>query len=250
MKKTLRILAVILAVCLMCTVFTGCDFVDDLEECYAYYNSNGDIVYKDKIYRSLPQYDEINFGNTEDYLNVVEEDTPVLISEMVGEYGTLSENGIFIETTSLYCRQDKYDFVKDKLDNGYEIVNYGYEYDVVDEEEDIFSLDFSYEYEIYEFSDEEVAAVDDVLQNVTPIAEAADNFSNNCEYTIYVSGYDKDYLFMRDCYSILIDKGEYYIEVTDEYYNPIIRKVPQKYNNLFEKLSKKYIDSYDELYWE
>ena len=246
MKKIIRILAIIVVICLTCTCFTGCRFVDEMRESYAYYNENKEIVYNSAIYIALPISEEINFEYPVSDLYITDGEVPVLLSEILGEWCELSKNKVFISTESgrIYCRKDKYDSVTERIENGFEVTKYAYEYDEIDE--DVSDLDIFYmpETKKYIFSKEELAAIDDIFKNVAPVLEADDDFSYNCDWRIDIYGYSEDEMFYKDGYAILIERNEYYIEEQDEYYNPIVRKVPKKYNKLFNKLTKKYIDSY------
>ena len=250
MKKIIRILAVIVLISLTCTCFTGCDYVDKMREQYAYYNENKDIVYQDNIYKKLPVRQEVYFQYPSSELYVTDGEMPILLAEVMGEWCELSEDKAYVLTNDgrVFCRKDKYDSVVDRIENGFEVETYLYEYEVESTDELDFWEYYSYDTKRRIFTKEEIAAVKDVLNNVEPVTEDTQYFSDSAEYSFAVYGCSEDLLLYEESFYIIVDKRDYYIEINDEYYNSIVRKVPSKYNKLFKELTKDYVESYN-AYW-
>ncbi len=237
LKKSLRITALILSALLLCSVFTGCDMLDEMRRAHAVKSENDNIILNGNEYKYVP------FGSPTALFNldlvptsdiyVTEPDVPVLLSEGFYEfYGYVSEDGKFLYVydedynSIYYCRTDVYDTLIERLDEPFvpEVLAYAYSYYDYENDVDI--------YDSYILTEEEQNAVEDVLRSVEPVQQ--ENYSVY-QAESYCDLYEcsEDLIFNRMVLSIEYKNGRY--AVAREIGNGIteVHRVPDELVNIF-----------------
>ncbi len=114
MKRTVKIISLLLAILVIGAALTGCNKLDEMRATHAVWTSqdNGDsITLGDKVYKRTKVPSRIlNMGKDVILLSITDNDVPVLLSEEFGNTGRLSADGKFITTnggiadiTNAYC---------------------------------------------------------------------------------------------------------------------------------------------------
>ena len=168
MKKTVKIMALISVICIMMASLSGCNFIKDLRSNRIVKNEDGNLLYDGKVYIKLPECGDLYFKydySSDQILYIAEKDEPVLYSYFKSDYCDLSKDKILIEdyNCDVYCREDKYDSVIQRIENGFTCEKYIYTYEVYDESEDLF--DYSWEEKDRLFNDSEVEMINNIFSN-------------------------------------------------------------------------------------
>lgn len=247
MKKSARIIALVLSLVTLCLSLSSCDFIDKMRENQGFWNEDGSIKWNGETYKLLPkcEYFAPEVEGSDNVIYVTESDVPVLLTNFYGEDFLLSKNGIFLMnedplyvSTDIYCRSDKYDETVAYLKTPGILSEYCYIYYAYND-------DNVYEERRYQLTESEKAAVTSVLKaNPT---KGTDENPEDYEYIIDLWLCSKDMLFMRDlnC-SILIQKGGSYLlsvekqdgDALSTYYY----SVPDSMNATFDKLVSIYVE--------
>lgn len=238
MKKFAKIVILCLCTALLCVSLTGCDFIDEMRECQAFYNEDGNIVLEGNVEYipiQIPEGLQVSV-DYEEMVYVTERDVPVLLSEAFGATYYKSKDEIFLEhyegdsdVNIYYCRADKYDFVEELVGKDYVPAGYVYTYYdyIVGEEKE------------YHLTGAQSQAVEAVLSTVTPTV-IPDNYEIywDCLIETYTYGeqdilrrYEFDIGLVNETYSIVIDGENIY-------------EVPVEYNSTFERITEKYLEQY------
>lgn len=237
MKKWKRWIAVALAT-LLCFSLCGCSELEQMRAEHAVWQEDGSILWNGAVYREL----ELNDSNREldfayDYVTiyVTEPDVPVLLSEMFGDGMDVCANGTLIKfydyrndyRYKLYCREDAYDEMVNKLENGVNMNTYLYYYWDYDRQESV----------PYYLTEEQSYAIHTVLTTVIPVP--IEDFSELIEDELYLYICDDSRLFEQDTGKWLsITESRYCISLYDEIY-----AVPVEYAAIFTEIWKAYDDS-------
>lgn len=251
MKKIVKIVALISILCVMMSALSGCSYIDDLRQGKVVLDENGNLIYKDNVYIKLEEYcDELYIDydfNKELEMYISKEEEPVLYGYFKMDFCSLSKDEILIEDFDgeIYCREDKYDSVVDKIENGFTPKKYMYTYEVYKEGS---FLDYEWEEKIRYLTESDLAKAKEVFASVPPIENGA-NMINNSDYYVEVYGCTEDLMFRDYVFDIFYLDGKYYLQTEDEYYNPLVYEVLAKYNKDFKKMIKEYADSFDEMYY-
>ncbi|MBR4073167.1 MAG: hypothetical protein IKK24_04410, partial [Clostridia bacterium] len=192
MKKTVKILSLILAV-VFCFTLCGCDNLDSMRKEQAVYTEMGSIIYNGNEYYLLPECDNLQIvSDNYEYAYVTAKDVPVLLSTFLGEEYVVSDDGVFLYSESIqgrYCRKDKYESVLHRIENGYTPEGYLYSYyDYINDKT-----------KYYRLSDEDEKALKTLVTSVTPekLPEMADI---DYEYYIDIMTCSDDMLFADYAY--------------------------------------------------
>ncbi len=251
MKKTVKIVALISIVCIMMSTLSGCSFINDLREGKVVVDEKGDLFYKNNVYIKLDKdCEELYFDydfNTEQEMYISKEEEPVLYGFFKSDFCSLSRDKLLIEDFegNIYCREDKYDSVVEKIENGFTPEKYMYTYEVYKEGS---FLDYEWEEKIRYLTDSDFEKIDEVFEKVHPITNGS-NMISNSYYCVEMYGCTEDLLFRKYAFDIFYLDDKYYLQTEDEYYNPLVYEVPAKYNKDFKKMIKEYVDSFDEMYY-
>ena len=104
-------------------------------------------------------------------------------------------------------------------------------------------MELSWQEKEYYLTDSELAMVNRILREVTPI-ENGSHMSENSDCWVEVYGCSDDLLLSKLAFTVLRINDEYYIETKDKYFNPFVYEVPSVYDEEFDKMIEKYIESY------
>lgn len=255
MKKVTRILALLLALMLVCLSATGCNAIDDLRARHGYYTESGSIMLDKTEYRLLPDNEYFSPINADvDSIYVTDKDVPVLLSAMLGVGFDRYNDGLILSTTMYdkelnYCRSDKYEEIAAQMTGEFNPTGHCYTYLVFDTETEM------YEEYNYLLTKEQDNAVNKVLDTVEPV-KRAENATYTCDYSISLYACTDNMLLQDWVYDIEKSQNTYYIVMI----NPIADAdveytVPFEYNATFDAILKNKIDAekaeeqyYSELY--
>ena len=235
MKEWKRWLVLALAT-VLCLSLCGCQELEDMRTAHAVWQEDGSILWNGAVYRELELSDsnqELDFTYDCITIYVTEPDVPVLLSEMIGDGMDICADGTLIKfydyrndyRYTLYCREDVYDEVVKKLENGVNLTTYLYYY-----------WDYEKQTSVpYYLTEEQSKTIHQVLTTVIPVP--SDEFPVEDELYLYIC--DDSHRFEQDTDKWLcIAESRYYISSYDEIY-----AVPLEYNAIFDAIWKAYNDS-------
>lgn len=247
MKKVLRAISLIVVTVIVCCSLSGCMAIDKLRQSQAFWIDDSTIEYQNQKYIALPYDDKLQpVTNEHNTVEVTQKDVPVLLSAFIGDTFDLSDDGVFLcirEDAGYisYCLEEHYKEINDKIQNGYDIETYCYEY--YDYEND--------EYKYYKFSKQEEEAVEYVVNNIEPqiMPEAA---TLDFEHLVVVEACSEDMYFRKDAAQITIKDDTYYVVITqyEDTLNEqtLLYKVPEDKKDIFVKMLKPSVESEVRLY--
>ncbi len=243
LKKSLRITALILSAILLCSLFTGCDELDEMKAQHAILNEDGNIHLNGSEYipintvRKASFYFNFNLVQS-DYIYVTAPDVPVLLSESHCIFtGEASSDGKYLYTYNsknydkvYYCRADEYDSHVERLEKPFEPEVLAYHYYYYDTElgEQVSGN--------YILSPEEKSAVEAVL--ALDVTERVENYNEHEVYS-YCHLYEcsEDLIFNRSgAYGIEYHNGRYSVmkdpdgTVTERY------RIPLELESVFQNI--------------
>ena len=257
MKKMSKILAIILAVLMMCLCLGGCDEIDQMREEQAFWTDNDSadsIEYNGQIYKKIDVStnvpDPLYNSTREKYISVTDMDVPVLLSNSFGDYLEVSDDENFIygyvyhknkteykgvyesSIESLYCKDDIYDAVVSKIKEGIEYTLYGYEYYTFDGEDDYVG-----KHHYYYLKDDEVKAVDKVINSVKPTED--DYVVYDYEYVLELDKVSDDKFFGKHTNELYYNaiNGYYLGQYSESLGTYKYYKVPDKLTETFDNLA-------------
>ena len=167
MKKTVKVVAIISILCIMISALSGCSFIEDLRRGKVVADENGNLIYKDNVYIKLEEYcDELYVDydiDTELEMYVAKEEEPVLYGYFKMNFCSLSKDEILIEDFNgeIYCREDKYDSVSERIENGFTPEKYMYTYEVYKEDYSFMEYDM-WEEQIRYLTDSDLAKIEEI----------------------------------------------------------------------------------------
>lgn len=241
MKKVSRIVSVLIVLGI-CLSLCGCDALDELRASRASFTASGVMKLSDGTeYIRLPECKELNPNFTGyESVYVVEEEIPLLLTTIFGNYFPKSDDGVFLQAYTeegviYYCRADAYDSILARIKNGFtaEVYCYTY-YDYENDEEFLYTLT--------------KAQADAVMQVCTTqepetLPEAA---MLDYDYMADLYFCTADRLFRENTVDICVIKGKYYVvdygDVTTLY------SVPVELTDTFAGIMEKQVES--DSYWE
>ena len=228
MKK----LVCFLAVLALCLSFAGCKELDELRAQRAYVVEDGVIAMTDGTqFKRLPKCQELYFERN-DYglLYLVEEEMPLLLTSF-GDSITKSDDGRFLKVYEegdrrIYCREDVYDAVVQRIEKGFTPEVYAYDY--WDDETGESSL--------YKLTPEQAAAVEQVFSQEPEQLPAAATIEYYYLADLY--HYSSDFLFREDAVDVCVVEEEYFLwDDEDNIYT-----VPQELVPIFKEIMKAQMD--------
>ena len=230
MKKFIRFVALLV---LLCISLSGCSYLDELRATRGVFTEDGAIVMSDGTkYLPLPENEYFcpDFSNPI-YIDIVkDEDVPLLLTGLLGIWGYLSKDGQFIQDDAAipqnYCREDLYDSIVKRMNEGFEPELYCYSY----------YDDTVYESRLYTLTSQQAEAIEAVLASQEPFT-LPDGATMNYDYRVFLYHCSNDYLFRQDSVKICFADGTFYV-VDGE----LIYKVPNSYYVTFARAVKKYLE--------
>ncbi|MBO5798082.1 MAG: hypothetical protein J6R77_07050 [Clostridia bacterium] len=249
MKRVLRLCAFVLVAVLLCGALCGCDMLDDARANHAQWTANGHILLGGVEYLPIPYSAYLcPIYSTERMVFVTDEEVPVLLSPLWGTNMDISQDGSILyqwATETYYCRADKYEYMLQRLGEGFTPVGYGYTY----YEYGSFNLeDFKERY--YALTPEQTTALNKVYHNVTPHPYSYEE-DIYFDYYVYLEEHSEDLLFRQDSNIELNVAGDtyYLIEYTGEHMDEmLLYEVPKEYKKQFAAIMKPLIESEEALY--
>ncbi len=246
MKKTIRFISLFLVI-VICLSLCGCVSLDELRASSGIITDDGIIkLYDGTEYKKLDNFDGLspNFGGY-DYVEIVTEEVPVLlVSSYSKDMLSKSIDGkILVQYTDdadevWYCRSDIYDYVVERIENGYSTNNYCYYY--LDVDDDIYALCV--------LTQSQSDAINSVVSSQKPEKREDLGYIYFDSY-VDLSLYSDDLLFSKDSYSVGIVNGTYYIiDYLDEYEDTAnFYRVPSEFSDEFSAIMEKQVE--EDEYW-
>ena len=238
MKKLLKIITFILSLVLLCSVFTGCNMLDNLKEAHALINEEKTIItYKGNTYLPIEETHPYFNPLTEQNINVTEKDVPVLLSQSYNVYvGEITDDGSVMSLNTFYwsaeytdnvyfCREDRYDEIVKMQQQDPIFDTYYYSYFGYNDED-------KYVDENYIFTDEQREAVGKIMTTVEPAYTSTNEYIADSH--IFVVEATKDMVFRHERLFIYKNGGKYIIEDYDDSNACYI--VPEEYNEIFDEI--------------
>ena len=238
MKQSSRVVTLILAILLFCFSLTGCDALDKARKLHGTWTESGNIRIGDKEYTPFLSNSEqlyFSFDYDTDPVMVTDSNVPLLLKNILGAEFCISTDGIFLLSyyengeTPLYCRTDRCNDIANSIENGFDPTGYCYSYIAYDEET------ASYSNSVYQFSADEVQAVDAVFSTVKPTYLPADlsPFNGNCDCRVSLMACTDDMLFREYCCDLILADGCYYL-TQNTFENLVVTyDIPLEYHSVF-----------------
>ncbi len=161
MKKSVRLVALVLALVLLCGLTTGCQALDDMRARQATLSDDNKLLYiNNTAYRLLPENEYFwplrQFGHS---IYVTEADVPTLLASFVNsDIGDFCNDGVIFATSNHnYCRVDQYEKYTALLQRPFHPTGYGYNYSVYDEQAG------QYATKQYRLTAEQTAAIEHII---------------------------------------------------------------------------------------
>jgi hypothetical protein len=249
MKKYLKRGLVLLLVLVQLFCLCGCDALDEMRENQVSANEDGSITWKGTVYKALP-YCEYLWVDTEyEAVYVTEPDVPVLLSPMFADKELyISTQGNFLVDERddwadwvYYCPEDQYDELCARFDAPFAADKVCYAYDVYDD-------DYEYRTAYYTLTEQQVATVARVLQEVEPTTMQV-QWLPYYEYSMWLMECSEDMLLRRDTMELAVNEGSYCIFVyTDT--EVLVYTVPDTLTSDFAQIAATYIDAYEAMWGE
>ena len=244
MKQLWKRGAALLVILVLVLGLCGCDALDAMREAQTQYGEDGSILYKGVAYVRLPESEYLSPEyDVWKEIYVTDPDVPVLLSQAIYiERLALSLDGNFLISMSddvVYCREELYDSVFDRIVNGFEVAAMQYEYSVYDEEVGI------HRWQTYTLTQEQWDTVYEVLETVEPI-EIGRNWNINGQWYLYLYECSQDGFFKKgtmelvaseDSYTLILESGD----------QTLAYLVPSAYKAAFEQILSPYVDAHNSL---
>lgn len=238
MKKITRFLSLIVLLGILLSL-CGCSYLDELRASRAYGPKNGAIVLDGAEYKILPsnQYFSPDMGGTTDIYVVEDEEVPLLLIDLFGDYGYKSEDGRFLSLYSesgrhYYCRAELYDDLQHRLTGDFQPEGYTYSY---------------YDYEAdrqvpYIFTAHQAEALETVLSTQEPY-QLPSNTTLNYQYSVSLYQCSSDLLFRKYMGTLYYNEGRYYITIDSRLEQATyIYDVPQELTLVFAGIMEKKVN--------
>lgn len=244
MKLIKKILCLTISV-LLCLSLIGCNFIDEMRDAQIHFNDAGNLVYNGYQYIQLPICEafspDITYINT---LYITEEDVPVLLSQQFGGRAYITNDNLYIYSltysssdgkTSYFAREDIYDKIAKRINDGNYFDGYYFYYTYYDESDEVPSHK-----QVYKIvSEESEEALNTIINTATPDAEIdIDLFTAYTVTDLYACS--NDLLFAE--YSITIYKTEknIYIASYSEYEQPVVFRVDEEFYAAINEIIESY----------
>jgi len=234
MKKVLKSISICLILMVICLAFSGCSMLDEIRETRINLTENGNLVYNGHEYILLPECEYINpiFDYNSPLLYLADDEVPLLLTSIFCTEHAISADEKFIsagldgDSPQYYCRDDIYNDIIAKINEGFKPDGYCYEYYDFKNGKDM----------IYQLTKEETEAIGKVLKEVTPTI-LPDIANVNYEISVTLDACSDDLYFRNYAYDIYLLEGKYYLaaESGEQY---MIYTVPEELNGVFKGILK------------
>ncbi len=251
MKRLIKFIALISVVCIVSTLLSGCSFIKELKENKVVINENGDLVYKNNVYKKLSDTEDlyIDYDFSEDTMSyALKEDEPILYGFIKSEICEISKDKLLIEDIegNIYCREDKYESTQENIEGGFTPEKYIYTYEVDNEQENWFE-EYTWETKVRYITDDEMAVINEIFTKTTPNLNASE-LSYESDYMVDISACSEDLMLRKFAFYIFVIDDKYYLEKEDNYYNSIVYEIPEQYNKTFKKIMAEYVKYSEEIF--
>ena len=266
MKKSVRIVSVVVLVCMLCAMLSGCQALEDARAMQGFWIEEGlSFRLGDSQYIRLPASDTLDLLYV-DYdaevsdIYVTTEDVPVLVSSVYGVALTPSSDGrlcvasdeygeIFSDMLSeVYCRSDYYDALVQQLEQGFKPDGYCCLYSEWDDER------YTYNERLYRLTAEETAAIDVMLESERTYLP--DMTVPTYEYSIELNFCSEDMMLQEFAVELCYADNRYFL-LGEDFDAQWVVYVPMQYAQIadalltpvredFESYEEEYDDYYDE----
>ena len=248
MKKNLkRILVFVLAVMMLFSL-CGCMALDEMRQAQAFYDESGSILWNGSTYKMLPACDYFTPECTyETWIYVTEADVPVLLSSLFNqeELVVCTDEAILSSyyTNSYYCREDLYDSVSTRIQQGFTPDVVCYSYSAYDEETDEYTTEY------YTLTQEQIDVIELIISTEEPMT-MGDGWYLDYAWSVYLEECSEDMLFRRNSLDISVSGDTYYLFLyTDQ--GELVYAVPDGCNAIFDEIVSAYKQSDDFYYsWD
>ena len=206
MKKTVKRTVLLLVLFSLAVSLCGCNALDELRERQAYWGENDAIVWKDTVYKKLPNEGTlyVDIDQEEAALNVTEPDVPVLLSVFC-TYAHVCENDIFLcSGGDYYCREDQYQEIWNRIYSPFQADLICYSYTVYDMET------YSSETKYYTLTKDQVDMLGLVVEKEEPKV-LGDGWSLRTDVRLSLWECSEDMLFRRDTMDLARSGDTYYL---------------------------------------
>lgn len=241
MKKTLKLISLVLVVIMIGSLFCGCDALDELRASVATMTETGDIKLGDNIYKKLPETESLRIDYEQElkYVYIADKETPILLAPVIGVDYMTDKTGILLtsyetEENVFYCRSDYYEQIKEQIENGFKPSKYYYEYYKIADD------DFEGDYIKRALSEEELNALKTVLSGKGKVL--ADNMNVLCDYIATIEYCSEDGYFYDYYCDVYIYNNTYTVVVQTENKTKTF-EVPKKMNNIFKNMVEEFVQN-------
>jgi len=246
MKKFCKSMAVALLMLTLLLSFSGCSGLEDMRQAQAFYQEDGDIIYKGSQYRLLPDSAYLSppmSYDMENYVYVTEQDVPVLLSETLAlETLVMSSDGNFLVSESgysCYCWVGMYDSMCQRIQQGFDIEVICYSYGGYNGQTG------EYTNEYYVLTEEQMATVEQVLSTVEPTIMAS-GWYLDYEWNVELEERSADMLFKRSSLSLSVCEGVYYLSRSTDA-GELVYTVPQAYSDICGQILSTSIEAWESM---
>ncbi len=237
MKNLKKIICLVLTV-LICFSLSGCNVIDRMRNSQIHYNKNQNLVYKNKVYKLLPDCEAFapNMENRE-FLYVTDKDVPVLLSRIIGNEANITEDKKFITfedknyIPQYYAREDLYDDIATRINSKDYFDGYSFCHEYCDK-------DYNWYSKHVMISEEAKNALDKIISSSKP--EDVDIELMYPYHIMELYSSSKDFYFIKYFASIYKTKENIYIGCEYSEDNTKVYKVGDKYVDAIQKLIDQY----------
>lgn len=238
MKKSVRIVSILILVCVLCMTLSGCQMLEDARAAHGFWIEEGQSFrLGDSEYIRLPASETLDLLYVEHDDEVLDiyvtaEDVPVLLSSVYGLAFTPSSDGRLCVPaseyedrwsempTGIFCRSEYYQTLVQQLEKGFEPVGYCCVYSEWDDEL------YTYKERLYRLTAQETTAISVTLGNervyLPNMADTYYDYSvalNLCSEDMMLQKFAVELCCAEDNYFLLggdLD-GEWVINVPKQY---------------------------------
>lgn len=226
MKKYLKITLVFCLIFVLTALLCGCEMLDEMRASQGFYKGEDTVVFGDDEYKYLTTRDtdmDPFYGNS-DWIQITDEDVPVLLSDMFGDGASISEDKKFIGTAdAIYCRTDCYKEMEDRIKMGFVPETYCYEY------YNPATQSQSY----YILTDKEKDAINNLITS-TEATTLPDGASLSPQYQVYLELCSKDLLFRTSAFQICVTENSTYYLLDYTESGTLVYTVPEHLKSVFK----------------
>ncbi|MBR5539979.1 MAG: hypothetical protein IKU56_01190 [Clostridia bacterium] len=254
MKKSVRILSSVVLVCLLCTMLSGCQALEDARAAQGFWVDEGQrFRLGDSEYIRLPESEalELLYVEYDDEVSdiyVTTEDVPVLLASGYGVAFTPSSNGRLCVpaseyedrwsemSTGIFCRSEYYQTLVQQLGKGFEPVGYCCVYWEWDDEL------YTYKERLYRLTAEQTAAMDVMLESErTYLPDMAEP---SYDYSIDLNFCSEDMMLQKFAVELCCADNSYFL-LGEDFDQEWVIQVPMQYAEIANALLKPVREDYE-----